>query len=206
MFQQHSALFHGPGGLSTSWLSLNNQRNGEYARSLGVPSATIYQVQQFQTIRTLQWQAISAKATMQILGPRVFAIASTALTARWAYQFVLSVRMTNLTAGLASGGVKAAAATQAAQRITAAGGYTAATQAAQRITAAGGYTAATQATRRTARRQITKRLAVRGAASLGLKAIPIVGWGFLAYDIYTVAAHGELWGVKLYEEEVVPVP
>lgn len=189
MFEQHSALFHGPGGSPTSWLSLSNQRNGEYARSLGVPSATIYQVQQFQTIRTLQWQAITAKATMQILGPRVFSIASTALTARWAYQFVLSVRMTNLTAGLASGGVKAAAATQAAQRIT----------------ASGGYTAATLASRRTARRQITKRLAVRAAAQIGLKAIPIVGWGFLAYDIYTVAAHGELWGVKLYEEEVVPV-
>ena len=190
MFEQHTALFHGPGGSPTSWLSLSNQRNGEYARSLGVPSATIYQVQQFQTIRTLQWQAISAKAVSQILGPRIFSVASTALTARWAYQFALSVRMTNLTAGLAAGGVKAQAAVQAAQRIT----------------AAGGYTAATQATRRTARRQITKRIAVRGAAKLGLSVIPIVGWGFLAYDIYTVAAHGELWGVKLYEEEVVPVP
>ena len=63
----------------------------------------------------------------------------------------------------------------------------------------------TLAARQQARRQIVRRLVTRGVAKAGFRIIPYVGWGLLAWDIYTVTTRGELWGVKLYTEEEVIV-
>ena len=193
-FHQNYSLFHGPGGGSTSWLSITNQITGDLAIRAGVSKTTVLTVQEFATIRRLNWQTISGKATMQLLGPRLFALADSVITARWAYQYYLSITMSNLAANFAKGKatIKGGAALQLVQR-----GLT------QTSTGAMGMT--TVASRQAARRAIARRLVTRGVAKLGLRIIPYVGWGLLAWDVYTVSTRGELWGVKLYTEEEVAI-
>lgn len=188
-FHQHPGLFHGPGGSPNAWLSFTNQKMGAIASSLKIDLGTIITVQEVMTIRKLNWQALGQKATTHILGPRLFALADSVVTARWAYQYYLSITMNDYSVHFASKGVKGAAARQGVTRALAQArvvGYSP-------IVSAPAKTAA-QAT-------IRRQLIRRGATKLGLRALPVIGWGLLAYDVYTVSTRGELWGVKVYEEE-----
>lgn len=191
-FSQNRALFHGPGGGSTSWLSITNQITGNLAVRAGVPKSTVLTVQEFATIRRLNWQTISGKATLQILTPRLAALAANVVTARWAYQYYLSITMTNLAANYGKRGIKGAAARDLVQR-----GLT--------RTSTGMMGMTTVTTQRAARRAILRRVVVRGLSRGAFRVIPYVGWGLLAWDVYTVSTRGELWGVKLYTEEEVAI-
>jgi hypothetical protein len=189
MFYQNGSLFHGPGGGPGSWMSIQNQMMGDMAIRSGVSKTTVLTVQEFATVRKINWQAIKSKVASQLLGPRLFALADSVITARWALQFYYSVSLTNLTLAASKGGIKAAAAQQAILRVT----------------AAGGSTVAPTITRQAARAAIRRQIVKRGAVKLGLRAIPYVGWGLLAWDVYTITTRGELWGVKLYTEEEVAI-
>lgn len=191
-FHQNYSLFHGPGGGSDSWLSITNQITGDIAVRSGVSKQTVLEVQEFATIRRIAWQAIGSKATMQILTPRLFALADSIVTAAWAYQYYLGLTMNNLALHYGKRGAKGRAATAVVQRALL-----------QTSTHATGMT--TVATQQAARRAIRRRLATRGLTKLGLRAIPYIGWGLLAWDVYTVTTRGELWGVKLYTEEEVAI-
>lgn len=39
----------------------------------------------------------------------------------------------------------------------------------------------------------------RLAGRLGLRAVPWIGWGLVAWDIYTLTTRGELWGVEVFD-------
>jgi hypothetical protein len=191
-FHQNRTLFHGPGGGSDSWLSITNQITGDLAVRAGVPKETVLTVQEFATIKKIAWQALASKATMQYLGPRLFALADSVVTARWAYQYYLSITMTNLSVNYGKRGIKGAAARALVQRSL-------------QSTSTGAMGMTTVATKRAARRAIIRRVATRGVTKLGLRVIPYVGWGLLAWDVYTVTTRGELWGVQLYTEEQVAI-
>lgn len=191
-FHQNRTLFHGPGGGSNSWLSITNQITGDLAVRAGVSKETVLTVQEFATIRTIAWQSLGAKASLQYLGPRLFALADSVITARWAYQYYLSITMTNLSVNYGKRGIKGAAARALVQRSL-------------QSTSTGAMGMTTVATKRAARRAIIKRVAARGVTKVGLRVIPYVGWGLLAWDVYTVSTRGELWGVKLYTEEEVAI-
>lgn len=34
---------------------------------------------------------------------------------------------------------------------------------------------------------------------VGVRAVPWIGWGLVAYDIYTLTTRGELWGVEVFD-------
>jgi hypothetical protein len=189
-FHQHPGLFHGPGGSPHSWLSINNQVNGDLAARAGVPNKTILLVQEITTIRRLAWGTIGRKATSYILLPKLAGLTGNVLMARWAYLTYLSYTMDNLVIQASAGGLKGRAANIGLQRAAANVGLS--RQPARLID---------PLAQRTARRQIARRTALRVGAQLGLRAVPIIGYGILAYDIYTLTAHGELMGVKIYESE-----
>jgi hypothetical protein len=189
-FHQHSGLFHGPGGSPHAWLSINNQVNGDLASRAGVPDKTILLVQETTTIRSLNWNVIGRKVTSYILLPRLAGLTSNVLLARWAYLTYLSYTMDNLVIQASAGGLKGRAATIGLQRAAANVGLS--RQPARVID---------PLAQRTARRQIARRAALRAGTQIGLRAVPIIGYGLLAYDIYTLTAHGELMGVKIYESE-----
>lgn len=189
-FHQHPGLFHGPGGSPQAWFSLNNQVNGELAVRSGVPEQTILMVQESTTIRRLAWGAIRRKVLAYFLLPKLASLTSTILMARWAYLSYLSYTMDNLVIHANTGGLKGRAANIGLQRAAANVGLS--RQPARLID---------PLAQRTARRQIARRTALRVSAQLGLRAVPIIGYGLLAYDIYTLTAHGELYGVKIYESE-----
>ena len=191
-FQQNRSLFHGPGGSSLSWLSITNQITGDIAVRAGVSKETVLTVQEFATIRKLNWQVINSKATVQFLIPRLSALAVNVITARWAYQYYMSVTMSNYVIHYGGKGLKARAARDLVQR-----GLT--------RTSTGMMGMTTVATKRAARRAIIKRVAIRAVARTPLRVIPYIGWGLLAWDVYTVTTRGELWGVKLYTEEEVAI-
>lgn len=195
MFYQNSGLFHGPGGSDAAWLSINNQVNGEIANTAGVRTNTILVAQNYMTVRRLAWSNFNSVPIGQILGPLSFRLAELGLLARWIQieYYARTLGVSGMTAGKRS--AKRYGGIIAAQRLGLQ--YT---QTSLSAASAAGVTS-----RRQARRAITKRLVKRGAVRLGARAIPILGWGFLGYDVYTVTVKGELWGVKLYEEEVVPV-
>lgn len=156
----------------------------------GVPLETILLVQETTTIRKLAWGVIGRKVTSYILLPRLAGLTSNALIARWAYLTYLSYTMDNLLIHASAGGLKGRAATIGLQRAAANVGLS---RAPARLI--------DPAASALARRQIARRTALRVSSQIGLRAIPIVGYGLLAYDIYTLTAHGELMGVKIYEEE-----
>lgn len=195
MFMQNTGLFHGPGGSDSSWLSLNNQVRGELASNAGVRTNDILVAQNYMTIRRLTWSNFNSIPIGQILGPLSFRLAELGLIARWIQieYYARTFGVAGSTAGRYS--AKRYGAQIAAQRLGLQ--YT---QTSLSAASAAGVTS-----RRQARRAITKRLVKRGLVRVGARAIPVLGWGFLAYDVFTVTVHGELWGVKLYEEEVVPV-
>ena len=195
MFYQNKSLFHGPGGSDAAWLSINNQSNGGMARLVGVNKNTILVAQEYMTIRRLTWSNFNSVPIGQILGPLSFRLAEFGLMARW-----IQIEYYARTMGVAG----ASAGKYSAKRYGS-------IIAAQRLglqytqTSLSAASAAGVTSRRQARRQIVKRLAKRGIARVGVRAIPILGWGFLAYDIYTVSFKGELWGVSLWTEEEVIV-
>lgn len=195
MFYQNRSLFHGPGGSDAAWLSINNQTNGERARTTGVSSNTILVAQNYMTIRKLAWSNFNSIPIGQILGPLSFRLAELGLLARWIQieYYARTMGVAGMTAGKYS--AKRYGGIIAAQRLGLQ--YT---QTSMSAASAAGVTS-----RRQARRQITKRLAKRGLVRVGIRAIPVLGWGFLAYDIYTVTFKGELWGVSLWTEEEVVV-
>ena len=45
------------------------------------------------------------------------------------------------------------------------------------------------------------RFAMRGAPRALTRAVPILGWALLAWDVYTVTTRGELWGVQIWSQE-----
>lgn len=189
-FHQHPGLFHGPGGSSHAWLSINNQVNGDLAARAGVPDKTILLVQTVTTTRSLAWGVIGRKALSHVLLPKLAGLTGNVLMARWAYLTYLSYTMDNLAIQASAGGLKGRAANIGLQRAAANVGLS--RQPARVID---------PLAQRTARRQIARRTALRVGSQLGLRAIPIIGYGILAYDIYTLTAHGELMGVKIYESE-----
>lgn len=189
-FHQHPGLFHGPGGQPGSWFSIQNQINGDLMYRSGVPETVILTVQETTTIRKLAWGVIGRKVASYILLPKIASLTSNILIARWAYLSYLSYTLDNLTIHAASGGLKGRAANIGLQRAAANVGLS---RAPARLI--------DPAASRLARRQIARRTALRAGATLGLRAVPIVGYGILAYDIYTLTAHGELMGVKIYESE-----
>ena len=195
MFYQNSGLFHGPGGSDAAWLSINNQVNGERANAAGVRTNTILVAQNYMTIRRMTWSNFNSIPIGQILGPLSFRLAELGLIARWIQieYYARTLGVSGMTAGKRS--AKRYGAIIASQRLGLQ--YT---QTSLSAASAAGVTS-----RRQAKRAIAKRIAKRGLVRVGLRAIPVVGWGFLAYDVFTVTTRGELWGVKLYEEEVVPV-
>lgn len=195
MFYQNRSLFHGQGGSDASWLSLNNQANGDVARSIGVRSNTILIAQEYMTIRRLTWHNFTSIPIGQILGPLSFRLAELGLIARWIQieYYARTMGVSGMAAGKYS--AKRYGGIIAAQRLGLQ--YT---QTSMSAASAAGVTS-----RRQARRAIAKRLAKRGIVRLGVRAIPIAGWGFLLYDIYTVSTKGELWGVSLWTEEEVAV-
>lgn len=191
-FHQHPGLFHGPGGSSHAWLSINNQVNGDLASRAGVSDKTILLVQETMTIRTIAWGVIGRKVTSYILLPRLAGLTSNVLMARWAYLTYLSYTMDNLVIQASAGGLKGKAANIGLQRAAANVGLS--RQPARVID---------PLAQRTARRQIARRTALRVGAQLGLRAVPIIGYGLLAYDIYTLSVHGELYGVQVWDKEPV---
>ena len=190
MFAQNHTLFHGPGGSPYAWLSMTNQINGDAAKRAGISESTILTVQHTSVIRTLAWQVIGRKALSYIVVPKLSSLAANVLYARWAYITYLSYTMDNVAIRSATGGMKGKAATIALER--------AAANITVRQTTVKLADPAAQAI---ARRRIRRRIALRAGAQLGLRAVPIIGYGLLAYDIYTLTAHGELMGVKIYESE-----
>lgn len=195
MFYQNKSLFHGPGGSDASWLSINNQSNGDTAKSSGVDSNTILVAQEYMTIRRLSWSNFNSVPIGQILGPLSFRLAELGLIARWIQieYYARTMGVAGMTAGRYS--AKRYGAIIATQRLGLQ--YTQTSISAAR---AGGVMS-----RRQARKQIVKRVAKRGIVRLGIRAVPVLGWGFLLYDIYTVTFKGELWGVSLWTEEEVRV-
>ena len=189
-FHQHPGLFHGPGGSPNAWLSISNQVNGNLASRAGVPDKTILLVQETTTIRRIAWGTIGRKVTSHILLPKLAGLTSNALLLRWSYLTYLSYTMDNLMIQASAGGLKGRAANIGLQRAVANVGLS--RQPARVID---------PLAQRTARRQIARRTALRVGSQLGLRAVPIIGYGLLAYDIYTLTAHGELMGVKIYESE-----
>ena len=189
-FHQHPGLFHGPGGTGHAWLSINNQVNGDLAARAGVPNSTILLVQETTTIRKIAWGTIGRRVTSTILLPKLAGLTSNVLLLRWSYLTYLSYTMDNLVIQASAGGLKGRAANIGLQRAAANVGLS---RAPARVI--------DPLASRTARRQIAKRTALRVGSQLGLRAVPIIGYGVLAYDIYTLTAHGELAGIKIYESE-----
>jgi len=188
-FHQNPTLFHGPGGSAHAWISMSNQANGDLAVRSGVPVSTVLLVQEITTIRKLNWQAISQKALSHIMVPRLVAIGDSVITARWAYMYYLSITMNDYAIHYGTKGIKGKAAAQGVQRALA-------------NTRAVGYSPMiSPATQAGGRRAIRRRFALRAGAKVGLRIVPVVGYALLAYDIYTITTRGELWGVKIYEEE-----